>query len=225
MSISTTPLPAPPKKRGIGCLGCGCLVLALLVILFAGLMTGGFYMGYKKIAGLTSTTPAAIPSFDGGDDVYNAAEEKIRAFGHDVENHQAATIQLSADELNTLIARNPAFIQQKAQLFVTLTDDQARIQGSIPTNALIQGIFTGRCLNFDTTFGLGFDSDTKSLEVTLHHLQISDQTMPQNLLPTMQAEFAPFLNAALQKNPETKNFLDQAKSVGITNGELVLETQ
>jgi hypothetical protein len=225
MSISTTPPPAPPKKRGMGCLGCGCLILALLVLLFFGLAGGALYMGYTKIVGLTSTTPATVPSFDGGDDVYNSAQEKIRGFGHDVENHQAATIQLSADELNTLIARNPAFIQQKVQLFVTLTNDQAQVQGSIPTNVLIQGILKGRCLNFDTTFSLGFNPDTKSLDLTLHHLQIGDQTSPQNLLPTMQAELTPFLNMELQKNPETKNFLDQAKSIEIKDGELVIETQ
>src|SRR5476649_2615445 len=99
MSISLPPPPAPPKKKGMGCLGCGCLILVLLVILFVGLVAGGTYLG---VVGFTSSTAATIPSFNGSDDVYNIAHQKITAFGHDVIYHQAATIQLSADEINTL---------------------------------------------------------------------------------------------------------------------------
>ena len=222
MSVSTPPV---PKKSGLGCLGCGCLVLALLVILFLALVAGAGYLGYTKAVSLTSTTPAAVPSFNGSDDVYNTAEQKVTAFGHDVQNHQAATVRLSADEINTLIARNPDLIRQKAHLFVTLTNDQAQVQGSLPTDELSHGILKNRYLNFDTTFGLGFNSDTKSLDLALHHLQIGDQPTPQNLLPTMQAEFTPLLNAELQKYPGTKDLLQQAKSIEIKDGELVIETQ
>src|SRR5471032_1664829 len=98
MSVSTAPPPAPPKKGGLGCLGCGCLVLALLVILFLGLVAGGTYLVYTKAVGLTSTTPATIPSFNGSDDLYHAAQQKLTDFDHDLKNHQAATIELSADE-------------------------------------------------------------------------------------------------------------------------------
>ena len=225
MSISTTPTPAPPKKRGLGCFGCGCLILALLVILFLALVAGGCYLGYQKVVAITSTTPAAVPSFNGTDDVYNTARQKISAFVHDVENHQASTIELSADEINTLIARNPDLTQPPPHLFVTLVDDHAEVQGGIPTDVFAHGLLKGRYVNFDATFGLGFNSDTKSLDLTLHHLQIGDQTMPQNLLPLMQAEFTPLINMQLQQYPPTKSFLQQAKSIGVKDGQLVIETQ
>jgi len=225
MSISTAPVPAPPKKKGLGCLGCGCLILVLLVILFLGLVGGGCYFGYTKAVSATSTAPAAIPSFSGNDDLYNTAQQKIVAFGHDIKNHQAATIQLSADEINTLIAHNPNVIGQKVHLFVTLTDDRAQVQGSIPTNVFAQGLLKGRYLNFDTTFDLGFNSDSKSLDLALYHLQIGDQTMPKNLLPTLQGELNPLLNAELQAYPGTKDLFQQAKSIQIKDGELVIVTQ
>jgi hypothetical protein len=41
----------------------------------------------------------------------------------------------------------------------------------------------------------------------------------------MQGELAPLLNAELQKHPETKDLLQQAKSIEIKDGELVIETQ
>src|SRR5471032_823507 len=102
MSVSTAPPPAPPKKKGLGCLGCGCLVLALLVILFVGLVAGACYWSYSEVIALTTTTPAAIPSFEGSDDLYQTTRQKLADFNHDVKNHQAATIRLSADEINTL---------------------------------------------------------------------------------------------------------------------------
>jgi hypothetical protein len=225
MSISTTPPPAPPKKKGLGCLGVGCIILAVLGLLFLAVVAGGCYMGYQKVVSLTSTTATDIPSFHGSDDVYNAAQQKITAFGHDVANHQAATIQLSADEINTLIARNPEMIRQQARLFVSLANDQVQVQGSIPTDTFVQSILKDRYVNFDTTFGLGFNSDTKSIELSLHHLQIGDQPTPENLLPTMQAEFTPLLSAELQKYPPANDLLQQAKSIEVKDGELVIETQ
>jgi hypothetical protein len=225
MSVSTPPPPAPKKKSGLGCLGCGCLVLALLAILFVALVGGGGYMVYQKVLNLTSPTAATIPSFNGTDDVYNAAKQKVSAFQYDVANHQPATIQLSADEINTLITRNPDLIQQQARYFFTLTNDQAEVQGSIPTDTFTAGLFKGRYFNFDTTFGLGFNSDSKNIDLMLHHLQIGDQTTPQNLLPTVQAELAPLLNMEMQKNEMTKNLLLQAKSIQVKDGQLVIETQ
>ncbi len=225
MSVTVAPPPAPKKKSGLGCLGCGCLVLGLVVILFVGLVVGGFYVGYQKVVGLTSTTPADVPSFNGSDDVFNTAQQKVMAFGHDVQDHQAATIQLSADEINALIARDPELIRQKAHLFVTLTGDEAQVQGSIPTEALSEGFLKNRYLNFDTTFGLGFNPDAKSLDLILHQLKIGDQPTPQNLLPTMQAELTPILNAELQNYPLSKPVLQQAKSITIKDSQLVIETQ
>jgi len=209
----------------MGCLGCGCLVLVLLVILVVGLVAGGCYLGYEKMVGFTSTTPADVPSFNGSDDVYNAAEQKITAFEHDVQNHQAATIQLSGDEINTLIARDPEMIRQKVHLFVTLTNDLARMQGSVPTSVFAHGFLKDRYLNFDSTFGLGFNSDVKSVDIALHHLQVSDQAAPENLLPSAQVYIGALLNANLQQSPATKDLLQQAKSIEIKDGELTIETQ
>ena len=179
MSVSTTPPPVQKKKSGLGCLGCGCLIVVLLVVLFLGLVGGGCYLAYTKVVGLTSTTASTVPSFNGSDDVYNAAQQKVSAFKHDVDNHQAATIQLSADEINTLFARDPNLTAQQAHLFVTLVDDRAPVQGSIPTDAIAYGFVKGRYLNFDTTFGLGFNSDTKNVDLSLHQMRIGDQTMPE----------------------------------------------
>jgi hypothetical protein len=230
MSVSTPPV---PKKSGLGCLGCGCLVLALLVILFVGLVAGISYLGYTKVVGLTSTTPAAVPSFDGSDDLYRTTQQKLADFDHGVKNHQAATIRLSADEINILIARNPDVIKKHIHAFVTLTNNEGRVQASLPTNELSHGILKNRYFNFDASFGVHFDPQIKSLNLIFHTLQFGNKVLigpnsNSNNAASMRSltpAFNQSLNAGIRNNPDGAALLDQAKSIEIEDGELVIETQ
>jgi hypothetical protein len=231
MSISTAPSSVPPKKRGMGCLGCGCLILVLLAILVVGLLAGLGYMSYTKVVGLTSTTPSAVPAFAGSDDVYNTARQKLADFDHDVKNHQAATIHLTADEINTLIARTPEVSKNNIHAFVTFTNNEARVQANLPTDVLSQGMLKGRYFSFDASFVLDFDPQTKSLNLVPHALQFGTQTLisPGSNNEATTRSLTPVLNQsvnnAIRQNPEGKAFLDQAKSIEIKDGELVIETQ
>ena len=231
MSISTAPPPAPPKKRGLGCLGCGCLVLALLVILFVGLVAGGTYLAYTKVVGLTSTTPAAVPTFNGSDDLYASARQKLADFDHDVKNHQAATVQLSADEINTLIARDPDVIKNNIHAFVTLVNNEGRVQASLPTDGLSHGIIKGRYFNLDASFGVDFDPQTKSVNLTPHALQFGNKVLigPNSENAAFMRSFTPAFNQsfnnAIRQNSDAAALLDQAKSIEIKDGALVIETQ
>jgi hypothetical protein len=241
MSISTTPPPAPPKKRGLGCLGCGCLILVLLVILFLGLVGTIGYGCYAEVIAFTSTTPSAVPSFDGGDELYASARQKLADFDHDVENHQAATIQLSADEINTLLARSPNVIKNNIHAFVTLTDNEGRIQANYPTDAMTDGIIKDRYFSTDTSFEVHFDLQTKSANLTFHALQFGNKVLfgpnsdnhqtnssaavNQSFILWFTSILNQSFNAGIRKNPDGAALLDQAKSIEIQNGELVIETQ
>lgn len=241
MSISTTPPPAPPKKKGLGCLGCGCLLLTLLAILLAGLMGGIAYWFYSGTIAVTTTTPAAIPSFDGDDDLYQTTLRKLADFDHDVKNHQAATIQFSADELNVLIARNPNVINNHLHAFVSLSDDEGRVQASIPTDALSDGFLKGRYFNFDASFEVHFDLTTKSINPTFHALQFGNKvlvgpnsnsgqtaanaSLKQPLQLWLTSLIDQSFNNEIRQNPDGAALLDQAKSIEIKDGQLVIETR
>jgi hypothetical protein len=180
MSVSTQPPPAP-KKRRLGCLGCGCLVLALLAILFLGLITALGYYLYSGAMLITSATPSTVQTFDGGDDIDKSARQKLADFDHDLHNHLAATIHLNANEINTLIAHDPDFTKNNIHFFVSLNDNQARVQTSVPTDILSYRWFPGRYLNGDVTFLINFDSASKSLNFTPQNIQLGDQVvMGQN---------------------------------------------
>jgi hypothetical protein len=236
MSISTGPLATPPpKKRGLGCLGCGCVVLALLAVLFFVMMGSLFYMAHKSIDDFTSTTPPTIPSFDGGDDLYAKARQKLADFDHDVTNHQAATIRLSADELNTLIARNPDVVRNHIHAYVSMTDNEGRLQASFPTGPISHGWVAGRYASFDVSFEVHFDPSAKSVAVTPHTIAVGDKTLvgansendqsAQTLMHSFVPNFNLQLNAGIRKNADGAALLDQAKSIEIQGSQLVIETQ
>jgi len=235
MSVTTAPPPVQKKKSGLGCLGCGCLVVALLALLFFGLLGGVGYYGYHKILGLTSATPADIPSFTASDDVYNAAQQKIAAFDHDVKNHQAATIQLSADEINALVGHNPDVVKNNIRSFVSFTSNEGRVQATFPTDKLSDGFIKDRYFNFDTSFQLGFDSQTKRVIVTPDALKFGNRVLlgpgaagtsfNQSFMNSFTPSFNQSFNDGLRKNPDIAAMLDQAKTIEIKDGELVIETQ
>ena len=236
MSISTTPLPPPPKKkRGLGCLGCGCVVLALMVVLFVVMMGSLAYAAYKMALELSSPTPPAITAFDGGDDLYQKARQKLGDFDHDVQNHQAATIRLSADEINTLIARDPNMIKNHIHAYMTMTEAEGRMQASFPTELPTHGWVAGRFCSFDISFAVHFNGSTKSIEVTPHALQLADKPiLGPNAENSQQAQamiapYIPIFNQSLtdgiRKNSDGALLLNQAKSIEIQGGQLVIETQ
>jgi hypothetical protein len=209
----------------MGCLGCGCLILAVLALLVLGLAGAGGYIVYADAVTLTSSTPLAVPSFDGGDEMYNAARQKVVAFDHDLDAHQAATLQLSGDEINTLIARDPRFAKNKILLYVSLANNEATLKTSVPIGVFSTWFLTDRYLNGTTSFGLDFDADAKTLDLDLHNLQMGEKELPQNVLPVIQTRINPALNQLLQNDPELKLLLDQAKSIEIKDNLLVIETQ
>jgi hypothetical protein len=223
MSISTPPPPAPAKKRGMGCFGCGCLVLVLLVIIIGVIVGAGGYIGYKKALGLTSETPAEVPAITPSEDVYTAAKQKLTDFSHNVKNHQATTLQLSADDINTIIARDPDAVKNNIHAFVSFSGQEGRVQASMPLEALSQGLFKGRYANLDASFEVRFDTATKS--VNLIGPDAPDAKSAQTFMNSFTPAFNQQFNLAIRKNPDAAALLDQTKSIEIQNGELVIETQ
>jgi hypothetical protein len=222
--MANPPPPQVQKKKGLGCLGCGCLILFILAVLAGLFIVGSTYMGYRSIYALTSPDPVTVPSFDGGDDAYNAATQKITAFNQNVQTNQPASLQLSADELNTLIARNASLSKLNFKIFVSINDNQAHVQTCLPLDGLLFGLFKGRYLNLDTTFGFNLDTDNRQLRLTLVSLKMGDQTLPDADIPLLQQEFEQLINAQMQKNPYLKKILDRATALEIKGGQFNVET-
>jgi hypothetical protein len=226
MAISRPP---PPQKKdsGMGCLGCGCLILVAILLVLVGLAGGLAFFLYKDAVAVTSSAPAAFPPYNGSDDIYASAQKKISDFNQAVGTGNPATLTLSADEINSMLAHDRDLNRMHARYLVELNGDEARLQGSVPTDsiALIAPFIQGRYVNADATFALTFNTDSKTVGLDLHKMQIGDTPVPQNALPTMQVELYPWINMLLQKYPAASNALKAATTVGVKNGQFVIVTK
>jgi len=213
------------KKRGLGCFGCGCLVLSLFLLLIILIIGSVSYVAYSKFHSLTSATPATVQTFDGGDDVYHGALQKWTDFGQAVDQRKPASLHLNADEINTLIARSPALKEHRTHAFVTINGDEMEIKMSMPTDILKLSILKGRYINGSITSGIEFDPSSKTLHVLLKQLQVGPEAIPKDYLPTAQQELDAGINQALQNDANMQSMMGRIKSLEIANGELVIETE
>jgi flagellar basal body-associated protein FliL len=221
--------PAPParKKSGMGCLGCGCLIVILIILLLVGLVGGAIYLGFKQVVTVTSSAPAAIPAYNGTDDIYTGAQKKLADFNQAVGAGTPASLTLSADEINALLAHDPDLAKFQVRIAVSLDGDEARVQGSLPTDAIpyLGKEVPGRFFNLDTTFVIHFNDDTKIVSLDLHKAQLGDTTAPESSLAGLSTQLVPSLNSLLQKSPDCHNALAAAKTVEIKDGQFVIETK
>jgi len=230
------PVGAPPiqiqKKKGMGCFGCGCTIAIVLVLLLIVLGVVGGRFAYNAVQGYTSESPATVATTDGGDAVYATAHQKVNDFGDAFEHVQPATLHLSGDEINTLIARDPAYAKLRGHLHVTLQDNQAVIDSSDLIGDLAQAAFgaggakwpfADRYLNARSTGTIGFDPTMHAISFNFTAVQANGQTVPPSACTGLNVDFNIFLNQALQQNQLARDFLARVHKADIENGELVIE--
>jgi hypothetical protein len=115
------------------------------------------------------------------------------------------------------------------------------VQASLPTDGVSHGLIKGRYSNFDTSFEVNFDLSTKSVLLTFHKIEFGDKTLlapnsdndktasassfNQSVTLWYTSVFNQSINQAIRNNPDGAALLDQAKSIEIKDGELVIETQ
>jgi hypothetical protein len=212
------------KKRGLGCVGCGCSVFAAIVILLVALVAASSYYFYKAALSYTGTAAVPVPQFDGGDQVFNTAGQKIIAFEQALQGGQPASLHLNADEINTLIARDPSFAKLRGQLFVTLNNDEATVQTSLLLSNVESVVLTDRYLNGTATFALYFDPADKSIHIDLHRAHLQDRDLPGTFTDGFNKSAGPMLNQKLQADPAARDFINSLQKMTVENGELVIET-
>ena len=144
----------PPPKHEPGCLK-GCLFLvAFVVIGFAVLLGSIYYWGTRSQSAMArgifwltkihaiAEKPVAIPSLSVPASAREEVLERWQRFTQAARAGDTAAIELTADDLNVLIAENPDL---DGKLFATIEENRLRLQVSV---RLTQAIFrTAQYLN------------------------------------------------------------------------------
>jgi hypothetical protein len=168
----------PPKQKGMGCLGKGCLMFVIFVFLLAAAFFIGGYAGVRYV--VTSTEPREIPQIETTEVEQQAVQERWENFKESrnlppvpvpeeppVEGatpapppSSANRIELTASDINQLIS---ASRNLRGKAFVSIENNVARIRVSVPLEKVG---FRGRFLNGEFEARAAADGNPRNLQVT-----------------------------------------------------------
>src|SRR5262252_9340749 len=107
---------APPRTKGLGCVARGCLILLIFAIVLAIACFAGMYWGLHRHSALfygsywlaktrsIAEAPMPVPGLTASDQQIQAVQERWQDFEQKTRAGQPAQIELSADDINGLIA-------------------------------------------------------------------------------------------------------------------------
>jgi hypothetical protein len=171
----------------MGCFARGCLILvvfavALGIACFAGMYWGlyrhsaifhGLYWLTKAHA--IGQTAAPVPDFTASDAQIQSVHERCQDFEQKARAGQPAELELTADDLNTLITTNQ---DVRGKVFASIEGDTLRCQASVPLEKFIGR--PGYYLNGDVTVALGGAESLENPQVG--GITINGEPVPRDLL-------------------------------------------
>jgi hypothetical protein len=176
-----------PPRRGLGCFARGCLILLVFAIVLAIACFAGVYWGLQRHSAIVhgiywlakthsiAQAPVPVPEFSGSDAQIQNVRERWMDFEQKTRAGQAAEIELTADDINALIASER---DMRGKIFVTIEGNQLRFQVSIPFGELLGR--PGYYFNGDVTVEF---KDAESLDKPqLNQLVVNGEQVPRDLL-------------------------------------------
>src|SRR5437867_4753859 len=184
---TATPASQPAKRRGCFFYGCITVLVLMVVVGIAGFFTVRYAL--NKVTAMveqyTETTPMTLPTVQMSATDYQQLDKRVTAFADAVTARKATPpLVLTGDEINALIANNPAWKGLKGKVYVTIEGDQIKGKVSIPMDDLAQvpllSRLKGRYLNGSAAFKVSRANGV--LVVTLQSLEAKGQSpSPQGM--------------------------------------------
>jgi hypothetical protein len=139
--MANTWIEPPPPQRGMGCFAKGCITVLVFALVLAAACSVGLYWGFRHHSALLrggywlsktqalSDQPIDVPTHEASQPEIQTAKERWQNFEDAVEDHQPAEIELSADDINNLVASSRHL---HGKLFVSVEGNRLRVRASIP---------------------------------------------------------------------------------------------
>jgi hypothetical protein len=137
---------APPRRKGLGCFARGCLILLIFAIVLAIAGFAGLYWGLHRHSALfygsywlaktrsLAQAPTPVPVFNASEQQIQLVQERWEDFEQKTRAGQAAEIELSADDINALIATTDHL---RGKVFASIEDNRLRLQASLPIGGVL----------------------------------------------------------------------------------------
>ena len=195
----------PPRAgTGVGCFGRSCLVFVALFAFLAVAFVGGGYWALRHLqktysasepltfANITSSEPdievnevvpppaepvepALATEVPEPAEPARNVQARWRAFERAAKNHQKARIELTADNINTLIASDP---ELRGKAAVSIQNNVGRVQVSVPLGDIF--MMNGRYLNGEATVEPAPDGNPENARIS--NIILGSQAVPDDML-------------------------------------------
>ncbi|MDQ2824414.1 MAG: hypothetical protein M3R29_03095 [Verrucomicrobiota bacterium] len=136
----------PPAQQGMGCFAKGCLILLVFCILLGLAFIGGTFYAVRYLrSNYFPTTYVQLPATTSTEEEQQLARAHWKIFENAARAHAPARIEMTARELNALIASEPRL---RGKAYVSIDDNVGHVQLSIPldTSRWLRGHFVnGEC--------------------------------------------------------------------------------
>lgn len=178
---------APPPRRGLGCFARGCLILFVFAIVLGIACFAGMYWGLHRHSAIfhglywltkaqaIAQKPGAVPEFTASDAQVQSVHERCEDFEQKTRAGQPAELELTADDINTLIATNR---DARGKAFVSIDGNRLRCQASVPLGEFIGR--SGYYFNGDIVIELKNAESLEGLELT--GITVNGEPVPRDLL-------------------------------------------
>jgi hypothetical protein len=178
---------APPRQKGPGCFARGCLILLVFAIVLAIACFAGVYFGFQRHSAIVhgiywlakthsiAEGPVPVPEFTGSDTQIQSVRERWQDFEQKTRAGQAVEIELTADDINALIAANR---NAWGKVFVSIEGNQLRIQASTPLGEILNR--PGYYFNGDIT--VQFKGAESLDNPQLNRIVVNGEQVPSDLL-------------------------------------------
>ena len=220
-----TPASEPAKRRG--CFFYGCITVLVLTVLVGIALFFAIRYGLNKFTAFveqyTETTPMTLPPVPISSTNYLQLDKRVTAFA-DAVNARKPTLPLvlTGDDINALIANNPAWKGLKGKVYVTIEGDQIKGKVSIPMDELAQapGLsrLKGRYLNGSAAFKVSLANAV--LVVTIQSLEAKGQSPPPPVMAQLQT--VNFAQNAMQ-DPKSQEMIGRFESIEVKDGEITIK--
>jgi len=214
----------------MGCFGKGCLTVVIAGFVLLAIVGGTTWYLYRKAIDTFTSTQAAEVRIEPTptDDQFRVAEAALMQLRQVIGNNQEATVEFSATDLNSLIARDPDFSRQRGKVRFKIADsvmsvDLSTSLDTVPLPGLRGHWFNGTVrLSFSYTLDQ-FIFDLKSAEARGHNVPAT--ILSPRFMASFNNNFNRSFHNALARDPQTNAFWEHIKTMTLQGDKLVVTTQ
>ena len=172
----TTWIEPPPPQKGMGCFGKGCLILIAFLVVLTVAFVAGTYFAVRYVRN-TYLPPASVELPLG--EVPEEKQQEVRARWYSFERAaragDAARIELTADDLNALIASQPKL---RGRAYVSIDENVGRLHLSVPLDGvrLMKGHYINAECSVQSAAG-GNPADARVTSIVVNGRPVGEEVL------------------------------------------------